>query len=200
MIERPKTAIEQADQHETLFSSRRGGRSSLPLAVAATSAHPEISTTHAFWHPSGRSISRDGAGGAAGASRAVQMATFYQESRFVGDARPPHVYTAGHHPDGPHEFGLWVQPGAGRNLGGVPARDRRRFARRTDIDDASDFMGWYMTLTVERNGVPLTMRATSTSPITRGMRAIAGAATTPSHGFCAWPTAWRIAPRPTRCS
>jgi hypothetical protein len=25
----------------------------------------------------------------------VQMATFYQESRFVGDARPPHVYRLG---------------------------------------------------------------------------------------------------------
>jgi hypothetical protein len=54
----------------------------------------------------------------------VQMATFYQESRFVGDARPPHVYTARHHPDGPHELRLWVQPGARRHVGGIPARDR----------------------------------------------------------------------------
>ena len=30
-----------------------------------------------------------------------------------------------------------------------------RRARRTDIDDAADFMGWYMVLTRERNGIAL---------------------------------------------
>ena len=36
----------------------------------------------------------------------------------------------------------------------VETRNRR--ARRDDIRDATDFMGWYMNKTRERNGIPLT--------------------------------------------
>jgi hypothetical protein len=85
----------------------------------------------------------------------VQMATFYQESRFVGDARPPHRYALGIIPMGR----LSSAYGYSQALDGTWAEYRQetgnRFARRTDIDDAADFMGWYMTLSRERNGIPL---------------------------------------------
>ncbi len=37
---------------------------------------------------------------------AVQMATIYQESKFIGNARTPHQYRVGDHPDGPPILGL----------------------------------------------------------------------------------------------
>jgi hypothetical protein len=130
----------------------------------------------------------------------VQMATFYQESRFVGDARPPHVYRLGIIPMGRMSSAYGYSQALDGTWAEYQRETGRRFARRTDIDDASDFMGWYMTLTASGTASPSTTRATSISPITRGMRAIAGAATTKSRGSCAWPTAWPTAPRPTRCS
>jgi hypothetical protein len=85
----------------------------------------------------------------------VQMATFHQESRFVGNARPPHQYALGIIPMGR----LSSAYGYSQALDGTWEEYQRetgnRRARRTDIDDAADFMGWYMTLTRERNGIPL---------------------------------------------
>jgi len=85
----------------------------------------------------------------------VQMATFHQESRFVGNARPPHQYALGIIPMGR----LSSAYGYSQALDGTWEEYRRetgnRRARRTDIDDAADFMGWYMTLSRERNGIPL---------------------------------------------
>ncbi|KPQ16227.1 MAG: hypothetical protein HLUCCO18_08880 [Rhodobacteraceae bacterium HLUCCO18] len=85
----------------------------------------------------------------------VQMATFHQESRFVGNARPPHVYALGIIPMGRMSSAY----GYSQALDGTWAEYRQdtgnRLARRTDIRDASDFMGWYMTLSAERNGIPL---------------------------------------------
>jgi hypothetical protein len=85
----------------------------------------------------------------------VQMATFHQESRFDGDARPPHQYALGIIPMGR----LSSAYGYSQALDGTWAEYKEetgnRFARRTDIDDAADFMGWYMTLSRERNGIPL---------------------------------------------
>lgn len=86
---------------------------------------------------------------------AVQMAVIHQESKFVHDAKTPRKYF------------LWVIP-AGRQssaYGYAQALDgtwddyRRdtgnRFARRDDIDDATDFMGWYMARANARLGIPL---------------------------------------------
>jgi len=85
----------------------------------------------------------------------VQMATFYQESRFVGDARPPHVYRLGIIPMGRMSSAYGYSQALDGTWAEYQRETGRRFARRTDIDDASDFMGWYMTLTTERNGIPL---------------------------------------------
>lgn len=86
----------------------------------------------------------------------VQMATIYQESRFIGDARTPFRYALGVIPMGRQSSAF----GYSQALDGTWEEYQRstgnRRARRTDIGDATDFMGWYMTRTVERNGVPLT--------------------------------------------
>ena len=85
----------------------------------------------------------------------VQMATFYQESRFVGDARPPYRYSLGVIPMGRMSSAY----GYSQALDGTweeYVRDTgNRRGRRTDIEDAADFMGWYMTLSRERNGIAL---------------------------------------------
>lgn len=75
----------------------------------------------------------------------VQMATIYQESKFVGNARTPLRSSA---------------YGYSQVLDATWEEYRKdtgkRRARRDDIRDATDFMGWYMTGTRERTGIPLT--------------------------------------------
>lgn len=85
----------------------------------------------------------------------VLMAMIYQESKFIADNRPPHVYALGVIPTGRQSSAL----GYSQALDGTwqeYQRDRGgRGARRTDIRDAADFMGWYMTATVKETGVAL---------------------------------------------
>ena len=86
----------------------------------------------------------------------VLMATIYKESGFNAKAKPPRTKLLGFIP--------WKRPssayGYPQALDGTWDEYREdsgnRRARRTNIRDASDFIGWYMNLTVERNGVPLT--------------------------------------------
>lgn len=85
----------------------------------------------------------------------VQMATFHQESRFDGDARPPFRYTLGVIPMGRLSSAFGYSQALDGTWDEYVAETRNRRARRTDIDDAADFMGWYMTRTVERNGIAL---------------------------------------------
>ena len=86
----------------------------------------------------------------------VQMATFHQESRFVSNARTPYQFALGVIPMGRQSSAY----GYGQALDGTWDEYRqdtgRSFARRTSMSDASDFMGWYMNRTMERNGVALT--------------------------------------------
>ncbi len=86
----------------------------------------------------------------------VQMATIYQESKFIGNARTPYRWALGVIPMGRQSSAF----GYSQALDGTwdeYRRDTGRFrARRDRITDATDFMGWYMNKTVERNGVPLT--------------------------------------------
>ncbi len=85
----------------------------------------------------------------------VQMATIHQESKFDGDARTPHKYVLGIIPMGRISSAY----GYGQALDGTWDDYRsdtgRRFARRDHIDDAADFMGWYMTRSFQRNGIAL---------------------------------------------
>ncbi len=86
----------------------------------------------------------------------VIMAMIYQESKFISDNRPPHRYVLGVIPTGRQSSAL----GYSQALDGTWAEYQReeggRGARRTDIFDSADFMGWYMAQTVEETGVPLT--------------------------------------------
>ncbi|MBE1294737.1 MAG: lytic transglycosylase [Rhodobacteraceae bacterium] len=85
----------------------------------------------------------------------VQMATIYHESRFDGDARTPHRYLLGVIPMGRQSSAY----GYSQALDGTWDEYRRetgkRRAKRDRIRDASDFMGWDMNKTRERNGIPL---------------------------------------------
>jgi hypothetical protein len=86
----------------------------------------------------------------------VQMATFHQESRFVGGARPPHRYALGFIPMGRASSAFGYSQALDGTWDEYRAATGKRRARRTDIDDASDFMGWYMNRTRDRNGIALT--------------------------------------------
>jgi hypothetical protein len=83
----------------------------------------------------------------------VQMATIYQESKFIGNARTPHRYALGVIPMGRQSSAY----GYSQALDGTweeYQREQRRFgAKRDRITDATDFMGWYMDQTSSRLGV-----------------------------------------------
>ncbi len=86
----------------------------------------------------------------------VQMATIYQESKFIGNARTPLRYALGVIPMGRQSSAY----GYSQALDGTWEEYQRETgsfrARRDRIQDATDFMGWYMNKTRERNGIALT--------------------------------------------
>ncbi len=80
----------------------------------------------------------------------VQMATIHQESKFIGDARTPHQFALGVIPMGRQSSAFGYSQALDGTWEEYQEDQGRRGARRDRIDDATDFMGWYMTLT-ERN-------------------------------------------------
>ena len=86
----------------------------------------------------------------------VQMATIYQESKFISDARTPFRFAVGVIPMGRQSSAYGYSQALDATWKEYKQETGRRGARRNDIKDATDFMGWYMTKTRERNGVPLT--------------------------------------------
>ncbi len=86
---------------------------------------------------------------------AVQMATIYQESKFIGNARTPRKKSMGIFPG----ERVSTAYGYGQALDGTWEEYQneagRRRARRDDIRDATDFMGWYFTKTHTGLGIPL---------------------------------------------
>jgi len=85
----------------------------------------------------------------------VQMATIYQESKFDGEARTPYRWTLGVIPMGRQSSAY----GYSQALDGTweeYQKDANRFAaRRNDIRDATDFMGWYMAQSNQRLGISM---------------------------------------------
>lgn len=85
----------------------------------------------------------------------VQMASMYQESKFKSDARTPFRYTLGVIPMGRQSSAY----GYSQALNGTweeYQQDQRKFrAKRNDINDAADFMGWYMSESNRRLGISL---------------------------------------------
>ncbi len=85
----------------------------------------------------------------------VQMAIIHQESKFDGDAETPFRWELGVIPVGR----ISTAYGYSQALDGTWEEYQRetgnRRARRDRIRDATDFMGWYMTETNRRLGIPL---------------------------------------------
>ncbi|WP_420862073.1 lytic transglycosylase [Algirhabdus cladophorae] len=86
---------------------------------------------------------------------AVQMATIYQESKFIGNARTPLRYSLGVIPMGRQSSAYGYSQALDATWDEYRQSTGRRSAKRDNINDATDFMGWYMNLTRERNGIPL---------------------------------------------
>lgn len=85
----------------------------------------------------------------------VQMATIYQESKFISDARTPYRYVAGVIPMGRVSSAYGYAQALDGTWEEYQRDTGRRSAKRNRIRDASDFMGWYMNVTRERNGIAL---------------------------------------------
>ena len=83
----------------------------------------------------------------------VQMATIYQESKFVSDARTPYRWSLGVIPTGRISSAYGYSQALDGTWEEYLADSRRHGARRTDIHDAADFIGWYMAQSTERLGI-----------------------------------------------
>ena len=86
----------------------------------------------------------------------VQMAIIHAESRFIGDARTPVRWTLGVIPMGRQSSALGYSQALDGTWEEYVAEAGNRRASRTNIRDATDFVGWYTNKTRERNGIPLT--------------------------------------------
>jgi hypothetical protein len=86
----------------------------------------------------------------------VQMATIYQESKFISDARTPYRYSLGVIPMGRQSSAYGYAQALDATWDEYRNEAGRVGARRNRINDATDFMGWYMSKTRERNGIALT--------------------------------------------
>lgn len=84
----------------------------------------------------------------------VQMATIHQESKFIGNAKTPHRFILGIIPMGRQSTAYGYSQALDGTWEEYQEETRNRSARRDRIDDATDFMGWYMDGTSERLGVP----------------------------------------------
>lgn len=85
----------------------------------------------------------------------VQMATIYQESKFIGNARTPLRYKLGVIPMGRQSSAYGYAQALDATWDEYRNEVGKRGAKRDRIRDATDFMGWYMNKTKARNGVSL---------------------------------------------
>ena len=85
----------------------------------------------------------------------VQMAIIHQESKFDGDARTPLRFVLGVIPMGRQSSAYGYSQALDGTWDEYKEETGRRRAKRDDIDDATDFMGWYMNNTRDRTGVAL---------------------------------------------
>jgi hypothetical protein len=86
----------------------------------------------------------------------VLMATIYQESKFVGNARTPHTYALGIIPMGRQSSAYGYSQALNGTWEEYQASSGGRRAKRDRIEDATDFMGWYMDQTNRKLGIPKT--------------------------------------------
>ena len=86
----------------------------------------------------------------------VQMATIYQESKFISNARTPLRYSMGVIPIGRQSSAFGYSQALDATWKEYQAEEGGRRTRRDNIRDATDFMGWYMAETRRSLGIPLT--------------------------------------------
>ena len=84
----------------------------------------------------------------------VQMATIHQESKFIGNARTPHQFVLGIIPMGRQSSAYGYSQALDGTWEEYQDEQRARRARRDRIQDATDFMSWYMHNTTQRLGIP----------------------------------------------
>ena len=85
----------------------------------------------------------------------VQMAVIHQESKFIPDARTPVQYVLGVLPMGRQSSAYGYAQALDATWKEYQRAEGGRSAKRTDIKDATDFMGWYMNETRDVTGIPL---------------------------------------------
>ncbi|MCE8512576.1 lytic transglycosylase [Ruegeria pomeroyi] len=85
----------------------------------------------------------------------VQMSTIYYESRYRSDARTPHQFVLGVIPVGRQSSAFGYSQALDGTWDQYRKETGRRGAKRDRIKDASDFIGWYMNKTREKNGISL---------------------------------------------
>lgn len=83
----------------------------------------------------------------------VQLATIYQESSFVHNARTPHRFALGIIPMGRISSAYGYSQALDGTWDDYRDATGNRRARRTNIRHATDFMGWYMNRSVELLGI-----------------------------------------------
>lgn len=83
----------------------------------------------------------------------VQMATIHQESRFVGNARTPYSFVLGVIPMGRQSTAYGYSQALNGTWEEYQETAGGRRAKRDDIGDATDFMGWYMSESSEKLGI-----------------------------------------------
>ena len=83
----------------------------------------------------------------------VMMATIHQESKFIGDARTPHQFALGIIPIGRQSSAYGYSQALDGTWEEYMRETGKRRARRDDIRDATDFMGWYMDGSARRLGI-----------------------------------------------
>ncbi len=83
----------------------------------------------------------------------VQMATIHQESKFISDARTPHQFVLGIIPVGRQSSAYGYSQALDSTWEDYQRETGHRRARRDNIKDATDFMGWYMNGSAARLGI-----------------------------------------------
>ena len=85
----------------------------------------------------------------------VQMATIYQESKFISDARTPLRFSLGVIPVGRQSSAFGYSQALDAPWKEYQQKEGGRRSRRDSIRDATDFMGWYMAETNRTLGISL---------------------------------------------
>ncbi|NIZ10565.1 transglycosylase SLT domain-containing protein [Pseudooceanicola sp. HF7] len=85
----------------------------------------------------------------------VQMAVMYQESKFIGNAKTPQRFALGIIPLGRVSSAYGYSQALDGTWDDYKKSTGKRRAKRNDIDDAADFVGWYMSGSSRSLGLPM---------------------------------------------